>query len=131
MALGWDQAIVEACIDMEIPYTAALPFKSMGINWPKESRSRLEYMLDKAHEVLIVSSGSPGSWAFLRRNEWMINEATKSEDSFCLALWSGVCKGGTYYTVEFAKEVSLHVENVWDDWIEYKAWSFYILPHTE
>jgi uncharacterized phage-like protein YoqJ len=109
MALGWDQALAQAAITIEIPLVAAIPFVGQESRWWKESIKRYEYLLSKAESTNISSPGySPES--FQIRNEWMVDNSDTM-----LAMWDG-SKGGTYNCIQYAKSKKVPIINLWEEW---------------
>jgi uncharacterized phage-like protein YoqJ len=109
MALGWDQAIALAAIDLSIPFIAAVPFKGQDAVWPKQSQDLYQEILSKASEVVIVCEGGFASWKYIRRDHYMVNHGDGM-----LALYNGQKNGGTY------QDVRKPVYNVWPGWV---AWA--------
>lgn len=109
MALGWDQALAQAALDLDLPLIAAVPFEGFGSKWPKGGQYRCTALLCRAAEIEIVSQ-TPGARAFQRRNEWMVDRA-----GMMLALWDGSW-GGTFNCVEYARKRGVQIENLWTRW---------------
>ena len=116
MALGWDQAIAQACIDHEIPFVAAVPFVGQDGEWPAKAQRVYEKLLDQADEVKIVSKGGFTPAKMLRRNEWIVDNCDR-----LLALWDGSKFGGTGHCVLYAEESEVQVINVWDDFQQFRS----------
>ena len=110
MALGWDQALALAAIDMQIPLVAAVPFKGQENAWPPASQEVFRDYLRNAHTVHIVCEGGYAAWKMQKRNEWMVDNA-----NIVLALWNGT-PGGTMNCLEYANHVGKEVVNLWEDW---------------
>jgi uncharacterized phage-like protein YoqJ len=110
MALGWDQALAEAAIDLGIPFIAAVPFEGQQNKWPMPSRIAYQILLRKAKEVVIVKEGGYATWKMQKRNVWMVDRSTT-----VLALWSG-SSGGTKNCIEHAKIKGKNVINLWEKW---------------
>ena len=96
MALGFDQLFSRACIDLDIPFIAAIPFSGQERKWPKESQDEYYKILAKAYEVVTVSSGGYHPKKMQIRNEWMVNNGNKG-----IACFDGT-EGGTYNCVRYA-----------------------------
>jgi uncharacterized phage-like protein YoqJ len=111
MALGWDQAVAQACCDLSIPFIAAVPFQGFDRDWPDFCRMRLEKLLRFANEVEVVSP-FPGSVALNRRNEWMVDRA-----EHILALWDGSW-GGTFNCIRYAEKKKVPYTNTYEDWVK-------------
>lgn len=108
MALGWDQAIAHAAIELVIPFTAALPFKHQACKWPKLSRLIHKRLLEEANDVVICSDGDYETYKMHKRNEWMVDNADA-----VLALWSGKDTGGTYSCIKYALQRNKPVHNAY------------------
>lgn len=110
MALGWDQAVAQACIDLGIPFTAAIPFEGQHDLWPVESQRRYLRLLACAEHVEIVTKryAMPVPKAMQKRNEWMVDRCQS-----VLALWDGSF-GGTHNCIRYAEKRKKPVVNSWE-----------------
>lgn len=99
MALGVDQWAAEICVELGIPFTAAVPFVGQERRWPEDSQRRYQLLLQKAYNIVVVSPGGYHPWKMQARNEWMV----KNSDVL-LAVWDG-SGGGTANCVRYAQEV--------------------------
>lgn len=116
MALGWDQAVAEACIALDIPFVAAIPFKGQESRWPAHSQEHYRRLMDAAQDVKLVQDEVPATHnraaAFLdMRNMWMVNNS-----SHLHALWDGLPTGGTANCVAYAAIQQRPFTNHWDRW---------------
>ena len=109
MALGWDQALAQASVDLGIPLIAAVPFEGFESRWPITSQKAMARLLDQADEVEVVHL-YPGNTALQLRNEWMVDRADKM-----LALWDGSW-GGTFNCIKYAVKCGRPIENLWSRW---------------
>lgn len=109
MALGWDQALAQAALDLGIPFVAAVPFEGFGSKWPKGAQYRCTALLCGAAQIEVVSR-TPGARALQRRNEWMVDRADRM-----LALWDGSW-GGTFNCIEYARKRDVPIDNLWPRW---------------
>ncbi len=116
MAQGWDQAVAHACVRLSVPFTAALPFESMGRRWPSGAIRILDQLLSAADRVEIVGGDGAYRYRFIVRDRWMVDYAAAAGGS-CLALWNGRESGGTFATLSYALRQGVPVTNLWDDWI--------------
>jgi uncharacterized phage-like protein YoqJ len=114
MALGWDTALAEAAVELNIPYIAAVPFIGQERMWPKKSQEYYFTLLEKAVEKVIVSDGYFSVQKMQIRNEWMVDHS-----EHILALWDGT-PGGTSNCITYALTLSRPIINVWKNWIEFK-----------
>lgn len=110
MALGWDTALAVACWTLNIPFTAAVPFRGQESRWPKESQELYHWLLDRAKEVVYVCDAGYAPWKMQVRNEWMIDNC----DSV-LALWDG-SKGGTGNCIAYADKVGRPIVNLYEEY---------------
>ncbi len=112
MALGWDQAIAEACDRIGIPFIACLPHDNPGSNWPDHSREYLDQLLNKAHDIWWCPGGPYEPQKMQIRNETMVDECDT-----LLALYDGEPQGGTHNCVNYAQmESNCLIINCWERW---------------
>jgi uncharacterized phage-like protein YoqJ len=110
MAQGVDQWAAEVCVEMGIPFVAALPCDGWGLQWPPLAQARYQVLLCKAKEIVVVSAGPYKPWKLQRRNEWMVDHCSR-----LLAVFDG-SPGGTYNTLAYAVEVKREVVHLeWRD----------------
>jgi uncharacterized phage-like protein YoqJ len=120
MALGWDQAFAQACVDLEIPFVAAVPFHGQEKRWPRESQKYYNDLLVQSKRIHYITEfddkGEVPFWkvakALQDRNAWMVMKATR-----LIALWDG-SKGGTENCIRFAEanNKDCKVVNLWNKW---------------
>jgi len=117
MALGWDTAIVDACLDLHIPYVACVPFKGQESQWPEGSQQEYRDYLSKAARVIICSPGGYSPAKMQIRNERMVDLALQygpgPANAILLSLWDGT-QGGTKNCVYYAN-TRLEILNCWND----------------
>lgn len=111
MALGWDQALAEAALRLDIPLIAAVPFEGQESKWPRESQKRYNWILSKAHDVVIVSPGPYSPNKLHDRNEWMVDNC-----NLLLTLWDG-SEGGTKACINYAEWKGREMHHLWDEWL--------------
>lgn len=101
MALGVDQDFAEACVELSIPFIAAVPFKGQELAWRSHPMTRRKYraLLAKAYEVVIVSEGVYENWKMQARNEWVVDHCNTM-----LCVFDG-SPGGTANAVNYADRV--------------------------
>lgn len=109
MALGWDLAIAQACVDLDIPFVAAVPFNGQEWKWPPSSQRKYRSLRAEAQRVVIVSEGGYEPWKMQVRNRRMVDECTH-----VAALWNGT-RGGTYNCLEYASQVNRPFRNFWKE----------------
>jgi uncharacterized phage-like protein YoqJ len=118
MALGWDQALAEACNQTGIEYIAAVPFEGQESVWPSKAKERYASLLKRAKEVQIVSPGGYAAWKMQARNIWMVDRL--GEGDKLLALWNKT-PGGTANCVKYAESKGKTIVNCWEEWQEFEA----------
>jgi len=97
MALGWDQWAAQICVELHIPFIAAVPFVGQEKIWPQSSKDVYNHLLNQACEVVIVSEGGYTAAKMQTRNEWMTDHC----DSL-VACYDG-SNGGTHNCIKYAK----------------------------
>lgn len=107
-ALGWDQALATASIQLSIPTVLALPFPGFEDRWPKESRDYLYGLMTRAYIVKFVCEPGYAGWKMQERNKWMVDHS-----DLVLALWDG-STGGTGNCIQYAKKVGKPITNLWE-----------------
>ena len=109
MAQGWDQAVAAACVVLDIPFVAAIPFFGQEQRWPEEAQQRYFRLLGMAKRE-VYTSEDPSYDALQRRNEWMVGHAGEMA-----ALWNGTT-GGTFNCLKYADRKGVPVVNLWPRW---------------
>jgi len=115
MSLGFDMAVAQAAIEINVPFVAAIPFEGQESNWPKESQDYYHQLLGQASEIEFVSKPGYESWKMQKRNEFMVDNA-----DVVIALWDG-SKSGTGNCVNYAESIEKPVINYWDVWEQNKT----------
>jgi uncharacterized phage-like protein YoqJ len=111
MALGWDQALAQACINRKLKFVAAVPFRGQESKWPRESQEKYKEILSKAYETVFVSS-LYDKGVMQKRNIWMVDQLEDEKD-FLLALWDG-SDGGTKNCIKYAERKQKKIVNLWE-----------------
>lgn len=106
MALGVDQWAVEVCIDLDIPFIAAIPFYGQESMWPKESKDYYLMLLDKATEIIHVCDPGYAAWKMQKRNKYMVDWCDT-----LVAIFDGT-EGGTKNCVDYAKSTSKEIIHI-------------------
>ncbi len=115
MALGWDMAVAEACVDKGIPFVAYVPCRDQHKIW-KSQYFQAKYLeiLTYAKEVKILSEKYTHD-CMQKRNEAMADDA-----DVLIALWDGT-SGGTgnmiqYWTTKYSGKKWY---NRWNEWVTF------------
>lgn len=114
-ALGWDQALAEAAINLGLDLTLALPFEGFEAKWPAESKQRLTRHIQAAAEVVLVEPPGYAAWKMQSRNRWMVDRC-----DLLLALWDG-SEGGTANCLAYAAQVGKPHRNLWGSWARHSG----------
>jgi len=115
MAIGWDQAMAQAAVDLDIPFDAAVPFKGQESKWPRHVQVEYHELLAHAREIHIISSGGYSTSAMYKRDEWIVDHS-----SVVAALYDGQPRGGTYHTVQYAVRKKVMLINYWHQWVKFR-----------
>ena len=99
MALGFDLWAAETCVDMSIPFIAAVPFDGHDKLWPAHNRKFYDAMVAKAQSIVVVTQGGYAAWKMQRRNQWMVDNS-----DLLIGAWNGT-DGGTANCVRYAESV--------------------------
>lgn len=116
MALGWDQAIAQACVNLGIQFTAAIPCGEQSARWPAHAKKRYSDLLDQAFQRQWVSIYPYTPGCMQKRNEWMVHHSTR-----ILALWNGDLGGGTFNCLEHAWNKKVPIVNAWKSYMAYMS----------
>ena len=98
MANGWDLWAGSEALALGYEIWAAKPWK--GHTARVEDAELYAQIIEASSRVINVvdSEEFPGNWAYQKRNEWMVDNATN-----ILAYWDGVEKGGTWNCIKYAR----------------------------
>ena len=103
MALGVDTWGAEIILDLKKQYSelkliAVLPCETQANRWSVEQRERYFNLLPLCDDVIYISSQYT-STCMLDRNRYMVDNS-----KYIIAVYDGQDKGGTAYTVKYAKQ---------------------------
>ena len=96
MALGVDTWGAQNCIDLDIPFVAAVPFKGQESIWPKESQDTYNTLLSAAEHIEYICEPGYQAWKLQQRNKWMVDNS-----DIVLAVFDGT-PGGTKNCIDYA-----------------------------
>jgi len=114
-ALGFDQALCRAGLNLKIPCIACIPFEGYEHKWPPMSRVAYKYLLDQCEEVKLITRGTYAKWKMDKRNEFMVDQLDGPDD-ILLTIYNGDLSGGTFNCIEYAKERQVTIHNLYDTW---------------
>lgn len=108
MALGVDTWGAEVVLELkasrkELKLIAALPCQTQANHWSPEQRKRYLDLLPQCDDVIYVSNQYTPA-CMLRRNRYMVDRA-----QHLIAVYDGLGKGGTAYTVKYAQRSKRNV----------------------
>ena len=106
MGLGVPQWAAQLCIDMNIPFVAAIPHLGHEGKWPQESINIYNALLQKASEKIIVTQKTFFPGAMHIRNKWMVDRSGR-----VLAVFDGT-PGDTSNCVSYAKSINKTVDTI-------------------
>lgn len=104
MAIGADMDFAEIVLNLRdtehylIKLECAIPCLSQTLKWDEKDKLRYESIIKRADEINIISERYTAGCMF-KRNRYMVD---KSE--IVIAVFNGVEKGGTWYTINYAKK---------------------------
>jgi uncharacterized phage-like protein YoqJ len=108
MALGLDSWAAEVAIELNIPFTAAIPFVDQDKVWNDNAKKHYHYLLSKAESQVIVSDGEYAGWKLQKRNEWIVDNC----DMLISVRVPSVVSGGTINTIDYARSKGLSIVNI-------------------
>lgn len=108
MALGVDMDFAETILKLRNKYPitleCAIPCPNQTLKWNDKDKLRYDSILKRADETNFISERyTPES--MLKRNRYMVD---KSE--LVIAVFNGIQKGGTWYTINYAKKENKYIE---------------------
>lgn len=112
-AMGWDQALAEASMDLGVPYHVYVPFKGQEGKWGAQAQARYQRILANAQHVRYVCDPGYSPKKMYLRNEAMVDNA-----QIVIALWNGDEDGGTAGCLNYVKRTGKPWRNAWNRWIK-------------
>lgn len=108
MAIGVDMDFAETILKLRNKYPitleCAIPCQNQTLKWNSTDKLRYESILKYADEVNLISERYTTE-CMLKRNRYMVD---KSE--LVIAVFNGIEKGGTWYTIKYAKSKNKIIE---------------------
>ena len=111
MALGWDLAVAEACLELGIPYISNLAFWGQQERWSNKDKDRFEKLLNNSMHYQIFSNHGFEPDSYQGRNEYMVDNGD------LLVALCGANSGGTANTVRYAQRKNIPYVNLWENWL--------------
>lgn len=111
MALGWDTALAEAAVTLDIPLYAYVPFQSQASRWAAPAQRLHRNLLAAAAHVEMCEDDPYAAWKLEHRNRCMVDDCDK-----VLALYDGEPTGGTANCIRYATKVGRPIINLWSGW---------------
>ena len=110
MAIGADLDFAETVLKLRNEYhitlECAIPCLNQTLKWNSTDKLRYESILKHADKISLISERYTPE-CMLKRNRYMVD---KSE--FVIAVFNGIEKGGTWYTINYAKKENKIIELV-------------------
>lgn len=110
MALGVDQWAAEECVELGIPFIAAVPFEGQEDRWPPWSRAKYSELLNQSKEIVKICEPGYSPAKMQTRNEWMVDHC-----DVLIAVWDG-SSGGTANCVRYAEQVGKEIKRISPIW---------------
>lgn len=110
MALGVDLDFAEIVLylrDTEhypITLECAIPDVNQALKWSGKDKLRYTSLLERADEKHYIS-GRNAADSMLKRNRYMVDTS-----EIVIAIFNGIEKGGTWYTINYAKKQNKRIE---------------------
>lgn len=124
MALGFDQAVANACVELKIPFFACIPFKGQEHVWTGPQQGHYHFLLKRASQITFVCEGRYAPWKYIKRDQFMVDSGTHM-----LSFWNGMRQGGTYKTVKMAEKKGIPIANCWQPWARFVYKDETKVPH--
>lgn len=99
MALGVDMLVGYICLELDIPFTAAIPCKDQDRKWNPTMRGMYRYLYNRASYVYYVSEEQYNIFSMPNRNHWMVKNSDK-----LYSVWDGSL-GGTANCMNYAQRI--------------------------
>jgi uncharacterized phage-like protein YoqJ len=121
-ALGFDTALAEAALKLNIPFVAAIPFVGQESKWPAGSQEVYRQLLARSAKVIVCSPGGYSPVKMQIRNERMVDIAMRDpqKPGILFALWNGT-SSGTKNCIDYARRRQCTTINAWSDFITCQA----------
>jgi len=113
MARGWDLAVAQACVDLKVPFWAAVPFWGQTKTWRESDKARWMSLIDRAQHVEVAGTLEMTD-LYHKRDRWIVEQ--------CNELWAlnSGRRSGTDRTCLYAQNVERMIVPLWQDWLEFR-----------
>ncbi len=107
-ALGFDTLAAQTVLDLKKDYPQiklilAIPCEDQADKWNYKDKTIYEYIKNQADKVIYISKEYEKE-CMLKRNRFMVDNS-----NFVIAAWDGRKRGGTYYTLNYAKKLNKQI----------------------
>ena len=109
VAIGYDTVVALACIDLNIPFIAAIPFEGQHLKWSTTQQITYSYIISRAKEAIWTDNEGYAAWKYIKRDKWIVEHS----DSI-LAYYDHRKEGGTFETIKYAIKQSKEVINIYE-----------------
>ena len=111
-ALGFDTLaqLTAVHIRAEFPFlrvVMAIPCRNQDSRWKAQDRMAYRQLCQLADECIVLQE-TYSDECMLIRNRFMVDHSSR-----CVAFWDGSARGGTAYTVRYARKCGVPVQNLW------------------
>jgi hypothetical protein len=107
---GWDQALAKAALELNLPYTVALPYSGRDNEMKRSLRINYYELLSRADEVYLVSDTDCPTALFDCRC-WQLDQADMG-----LVLWDYDFESDIFEAIQYGLEKGKAINNLWQDW---------------
>jgi uncharacterized phage-like protein YoqJ len=110
MGQGWDQAVASACVELNMPFIACIPFPDFGWRWPKEAQEAYNFLLGLAYKSVVISDAPYSSKKMMIAKKFMLDSCTR-----VVGMYDDRVKGpgATNTILEYAASKNLPVTNLY------------------
>lgn len=111
---GWDQSLVKAAIELDLPFTVVLPYPGYELAWNRSVRIAASDLLVRARRVEYITGCSENDAAAGAWKEAHYRRVDQAD--LLMALWDFRFAGETYQVMNYALQTGKEVVNLWQDW---------------
>ena len=114
MARGWDLAVAQACVDLRVPFWAAVPFWRQAEHWKAVDKALWHALIVKCQHCEVGSTLAINE-SYWNRNRWIVDQSEQ--------LWSfydGRVPSGNRHCTLYAEQAGRKVVPLWQDWLEFR-----------